>query len=90
MPGKKKSTYFTHKIPQSEYRNLKEKTEEDRTKIDTDIPELNIKNDSVKTALKEKIQAELLPIFTNFFPDDNHTKVLEGPFLNRLYKKLGL
>ena len=53
MPKKKNSTYFTHKIPQSEYRNLKEKTEADRTKIDTDLEKLSIK-DITKIFVEEK------------------------------------
>ena len=89
MP-KKKSSYFTHKIPQSEYRNVKEKTSEDRVKLDTNLDPLNIKDKEIKKGLKEKIEKELMPLFTNLFPDDHHIKILEGPLLKKIYKKLDL
>ena len=82
--------YFNYKIPQSEYRNAKEKTNEDRIKIDTSITKLNIKNEADKEALKEKIKESLLPIFTNFFPDNHHIEIMDGSYLGQLYKKLNL
>ena len=87
---KKDQDYFNYKIPQSEYRNAKEKTNADRIKIDTSLPKLNIKNEADKDALKAKIKESLLPIFTNFFPDNHHIEIIDGSYLGQLYKKLNL
>lgn len=83
-------SFYNQHIPQSEYRNKKEKTPEDRQLMEVGVSSLDVSSKAVKQELKEKIESMSDLIVSVLMPDDFDQQASVDDFLKDMYKKLGI
>jgi hypothetical protein len=86
------SKYYLRQVPQSEYRSLRvrDKSVEQKYKLDLDLKDLKIKNDELKKLLVEKIKEEGWKVLRVILPEELWEGVIDGPCFEEIYRRLGL
>lgn len=83
-------SFYLKKVPQSEYRRTEDREGGEKQYLDLSLPELDIDNNSVRQALKDKIKEESKRVGMMLLPEKIWNAVDHEEYLKEIYYRLGL
>ena len=83
--GKKESFYY-QQIPQSEYRNAKDKTAEDRTTLEADLQDLGLTDEELKEGVRDKVKECANRFASMLLPEERHEAFMKSKCLKSINK----
>jgi hypothetical protein len=87
----RENLFYKQHIPQSDYRRLREKKEENKAYLlDFELKNTEISDTAEKEALKDKIKEEGALIVAAVLPEEQVSEIVNGACFIQINNKLGL